>query len=224
MPGERLLRHICARQFEELGPLRRRVLSLLPLSRCATILDAGCGTGLLLEELSGLTEARLLGIDADPALLLEAAARCDSGRCDLREADLESSRLPDCDLVVSSHILGFLRHPGGFLRRARRALRPDGLYGVLCEYDLCAVRCEGNPRLPPLLLEALVARGMQPGNTSRMDELFERAGFSRVHGGIETQRPRAPAPEFLEELGLDEGEWGSRMIVWPVRWGIYSAG
>jgi SAM-dependent methyltransferase len=104
------------------------VLAAAP-SPCGRALDVGCGTGLLLSELSGRCR-EVVGIDLDPVALAAAASRLT--RVDnvmLLQADVFTADLPDAgfDLVTAvaslHHLplrtgltrLATLVHPGGRL-------------------------------------------------------------------------------------------------------------
>lgn len=62
-----------------------------------SVLDVGCGTGMLSEQLlSAFPSCRLTGVDLSPAMVERARARL-AGRAEVREADAE--RLPFHDGV-----------------------------------------------------------------------------------------------------------------------------
>jgi len=92
------------------------------------ILDVGCGTGLLLEQL-GRThpEAELVGLDLTPRMLGIAQHRL-AGRAALVAADAATLPFRDAhfDTVVSSSVLHYLPDPRRALGEWRRVLRPGG--------------------------------------------------------------------------------------------------
>lgn len=91
------------------------------------VLDAGCGSGPLLEELR-IAGAEIAGFDASPAMA-EIARRRLGADADLRVADL-SQPLPYDDAafddVVCSLVLHYLRDWSAPLAELRRVLRPGG--------------------------------------------------------------------------------------------------
>ena len=108
-----------------------------------TVVDLGVGTGALAAACRGVRpEARLIGIDADPAVLELAAGRLGSGavgagtpatgpgRVDLVAADFLAADLPEADAFVASLALHHVRTAAekrAFYGRVRRALRPGGV-------------------------------------------------------------------------------------------------
>ncbi|MFQ5776324.1 MAG: class I SAM-dependent methyltransferase [Kiloniellaceae bacterium] len=92
------------------------------------ILDVGCGTGALLESLlRAFPEVALAGIDLSPEMLSVAGARL--GRsAELRQGRAESLPFADAtfDIVVSTSVLHYIRHPRAALREMKRVLKPGG--------------------------------------------------------------------------------------------------
>ncbi len=94
------------------------------------VLDVGCGTGALLEELAALLppSVSLAGIDAAPAMVAKTAARLE-GRG--RVAQGFAERLPfadgDFDLVVSTLSFDHWADQGQGLGECARVLAPGGL-------------------------------------------------------------------------------------------------
>ncbi len=235
---DRSLFQIYDRQFQELAPLRRRLYGRLPLRAARRIVDPGCGTGLILQELAPLTRAELVGIDRDAAALAEARLTAGSVRHEdpprFEQADVSEGRLPAAGLYVSSFFLYQLPDPVTFLRRVRRRLDPDGLYAVLAEYDY-PVTAESPPGLG--LVEALLAslRGedFRPETGGRLDALFGEAGYAVVSSGATAGVQCPPDPVFLRyqlSRTMDEpatSRWLERVesagarLAFTVRWGIY---
>lgn len=100
------------------------------LPKGAAIVDLGCGSGVLLEQIAGACpDARLAGIDADPNALALAAQRLPSA--ELQRGDLDSedgvvSGHGVADAVVCSEVLEHLIEPQHALRMAHELLKPGG--------------------------------------------------------------------------------------------------
>lgn len=93
-----------------------------------SVLDVGCGTGMLSEQLLGaLPSCRLAGIDLSPAMVDRARARL-AGRAEVREADAE--RLPFHDgafgLVVCNDSFHHYPDPDRAAFQMWRVLRKGG--------------------------------------------------------------------------------------------------
>ena len=106
----------------------RETLARLSLRPTDRVLDVGCGTGALLERLSGSHPAALLS-GVDPVLeMLAVARRRLPAEVALREAWAE--QLPfesgEFDAVVSCNAFHYIRHPLAALREMVRVLRPGG--------------------------------------------------------------------------------------------------
>lgn len=113
------------------------------------ILDAGCGTGILLAALAdGRPDAQLTGVDLSAGMLeiarrnLLAAGTATADRCTLVQASLDHLPFPDAsfDVVTSAFVLQLVPSRPKALRELRRVLRPGGLLATL-------VWVAGAPRL-----------------------------------------------------------------------------
>ncbi|MEO9059695.1 MAG: class I SAM-dependent methyltransferase [Ktedonobacteraceae bacterium] len=108
------------------------------------ILDAACGTGLLLEQLSRLfPQAELYGIDENQAMLDQAAHVLKSHSCiQLVQASLgggETAGLPfalaSFDLITCTNSLHYLKDPAATLKGFMHLLAPGGQV-VIDDYTL----------------------------------------------------------------------------------------
>jgi SAM-dependent methyltransferase len=110
-------------------------LHLLAALACPawTVGDLGCGTGALAVTLAPHV-ARVIAVDASPAML--AAARARAAGCsnvEVRDGTLEALPIAagTLDLAVAALVLHHVAEPVGVLREARRALRDGGRLLVL---------------------------------------------------------------------------------------------
>jgi SAM-dependent methyltransferase len=127
-----------------LGRLYRRAadevgaeLGNLPKGQRATILDIGCGTGELAVAISKrLRQARIVGIDASPSMLLWASRHeTTDGRIRFLVGDGARLPVPDesVDVVVSTLSLHHWADPPSVLTEIDRVLAPGGCALI---YDL----------------------------------------------------------------------------------------
>lgn len=94
------------------------------------LLDLGAGTGRMLQLLAPQA-ARLVGVDASPAMLQVARANLESAgvaHAELRQGDITALDVERgaFDLVIVHQVLHFLDDPGRALREAASALAPGG--------------------------------------------------------------------------------------------------
>ncbi len=234
-----VLFHIYRRQCEELAPLRRHLFGLLPLRRCRRIVEPGCGTGLLLWQLAGLTGAALMGLDLDEKALTEASRRPDfadpaARPPEFRHCDVTRGRLPEADLYISSFFLYQLADPVAFLKQAHLALSPGGFYTVAGEYDYATIAEEpAGAGLKDALLESFRRESFHLDAGGRLAGWFGTAGFQPVRQGVIQGALQPPDREFLRfqlrdllphtelEARLANGPWAHARLSFPVHWGIF---
>jgi malonyl-CoA O-methyltransferase len=95
------------------------------------VLDLGCGTGHGAAALAARWPlARVVALDASPAMLVEVARRDGAGRIERLLAQAESIPLPDAsvDLVFSNLLLPWCEDLDAVFAEVARILRPRGLF------------------------------------------------------------------------------------------------
>jgi predicted TPR repeat methyltransferase len=95
----------------------------------STLLDLGCGTGLLAPELGNFS-GRLIGVDLSPAMLEKAAGR---GRYDALEAAdivefLATWPAGTADIAAAVDVVVYIGDLGPLMAGVARALRPGGVF------------------------------------------------------------------------------------------------
>lgn len=131
--------------YEEMLDEAAAAVDTLVAKRAPRVLDLGIGTGALSARVLRVRpQARIVGIDSDPAMLAVAArrlgGRLDSIEADFSRADLRSvhdRREPPFDAITASlalHHVRTRRHKAAVYRRCFAALGPRG---VLVSADNC---------------------------------------------------------------------------------------
>jgi len=175
------------------------------------ILEVGCGTGALLEELARRSESFVVGIDRDQSVLKTVEEHLTPH---LLCAD--ATYLPfgsrTFSAVVYHFTLMWLPDPEGALREARRVLRRDGFAIALAEPDYgAALEFPDEFSLKGAVERAITEAGGDPYAARKLPRWFLNAGFRIEKMGSMTQplfgeslRENAEARRlFAETLGVD---------------------
>ena len=96
------------------------------LPRVDKVLDLGCGTGMLLSELTRRSEF-VVGVDTSPEMLELARGREGSAELVLADADHLPFADRSFDAVVSVTLLQNMPAPATTVREAARVLKPGGI-------------------------------------------------------------------------------------------------
>jgi len=129
----------------------------------ATLLDVGCGPGLLSAPLAAMVpDGRVIGVDADPKLLELARARAAAqGRNNARFIEAWADAIPladdESDFTYARFLFQHLPHPVDVARELSRVTRPGGRV-VLVDTDDDAIIVE-----PPVPGLSELIRGSQIG-------------------------------------------------------------
>ena len=207
------LRDIYIRQFDELEPLRRHILSQLPLRQLDTIFEPGCGTGLLGNELQSLTDAAYTGMDIDPNILPEG----ESNR--FLAGDAVKNPLP-ADLYVSSFFFSSVDKPVKWLKKVRKNLSPGGLFAVFAEYDYTRIGESPYTGLGDLIRTGLERDSINTTNGSKLDHFFQEACFRKQAGGEVQSSLQKPDRAFLE-MHTEDIPDPLPLMSWSIVWGIW---
>ena len=108
------------------GAYAARIVQLWRRSPPASVLDVGCGNGMLLSALRSVwREARVAGVEPAPQPAAVARAAGLSVDATLRPGS-------HAELVVSVNVIEHVADPLGFLVRLRRAVLPGGVVLIMC--------------------------------------------------------------------------------------------
>jgi ubiquinone/menaquinone biosynthesis C-methylase UbiE len=155
----------------------RETMARLALSPGERVLEVGCGTGALLEQVvARCPECRVTGVDPVPEMLAMARKRLPAA-VDLREAWAEKLPFADAafDVVLSCNMFHYIRKPQEALAEMRRVLRPGGRLVITdwCDDYLACRLCDWY-----LHLRSPAHYRMYGGD--ECSELVEKSGFSGI--------------------------------------------
>ncbi|MEO0539690.1 MAG: methyltransferase domain-containing protein, partial [Cyanobacteria bacterium P01_A01_bin.105] len=130
------------------------LLPLLAAQPGEYILDLGCGTGQLTQQIAD-QGARVIGLDADPAMVTEAQNNYPD--LTFRQADARDFTVAEpCDAVFSNATLHWVTEPAAAVQAIYRALKPGGR--LVAEFG-----GQGNVQTIIAAVEAVLGRsGLSP--------------------------------------------------------------
>jgi arsenite methyltransferase len=209
------------RTMEFLGPVRDRVLANAEVREGDTLLDVGCGDGLIgfgaLERVGSSGRVIFSDISDDLLVHVERIAR-DAGvidRCSFVHADAtDLAAVPDSsvDVVTTRSVLIYVKDKVRAFSAFHRVLRPAGRVSLFepinafprgrdpwsASWDVEAVR-DAAEKMKQLY------RRIQPEDDPMIDfdehDLFiaaQQAGFEELHLELQAklERPRSPGPKW----------------------------
>ncbi len=123
-------------QTPEIVNQRLRTLAALALTPGESVLDAGCGTGLLLEQeaVAVGADGRAEGIDSSPDMLVRAHARCDDlAQVNLQQGSVETLPFGDAefDALSCTQTLLYVPDLDSALNEYYRVLKPGGRLAII---------------------------------------------------------------------------------------------
>jgi ubiquinone/menaquinone biosynthesis C-methylase UbiE len=172
-------------QAPEIVNQRLRTLSALAPCRGERILDAGCGTGLLLEQLALAVgpEGRVEGVDSSADMLQHARERCgDLRQVGLHRGSVESLAFDDAsfDALCSTQCLLYVADLDSALHEFERVLRPGGRIAILETDWSGAVMNSHDQSLTQRIFDAWDIGQANPNLPKRLRGLLSGLGFGAL--------------------------------------------
>jgi SAM-dependent methyltransferase len=190
------------RQARWTRTVRNQLYRRVNLLRAERVLDVGCGTGVITEEMAARCKGQVIGVDIDPAMI--AFAQDHGGRAQYRVGDAHQLDFPDghFDVVACHFLLMWLSDPALAVREMARVTRPGGAVLACAEPDYGG-RIDYPEELPLARWQAQALRreGADPFVGRKLPALFAQAGLSADVGVI---------PSLWDEEALwaeFEAEW-----------------
>lgn len=180
---------------------RRYLFNLAGISESASVLDVGCGTGVLTAEIASMGIQLPVGIDIDPNFTIQAADHVPGGNIIISDAHHLSFKQNTFDISFCHYVLMWVSDPLRVLNQMSRVTKPGSAVLALAEPDY-----GGRIDYPPALeiingwqSASIQAVGGDPNFGRQLKSLFHAAGFSDIEAGvIGAQWKDSPAPADIE--------------------------
>ncbi len=171
-------------QADWLAPGRHWLYRKIGLARHERILDFGCGSGVITEEIRQICGRQVTGVDRDPEMVKFALNEYPENS--FRNAD-ENDLLKEglsFDLIILSFVLLWQAKPSLFLKKIRRLLRAEGTLLVLAEPDYGG-RIDFPPQLnflQDIFSAGIRSQGGDPFLGRKLKSLLDTSGYSSEVG------------------------------------------
>jgi ubiquinone/menaquinone biosynthesis C-methylase UbiE len=170
--------------------LRAYLFERAGLAHAGRVLEAGCGTGAVLQEL--VTPAAIHGLDLDGTALRTCRLHVPSAHL-VRGDGLSLPYAPGSfDIVYCHFLLLWVQDPVQAARQMKRAARSGGYVLALAEPDYSS-RMDKPASLEQLghwQAESLRQQGADPSFGARLADTFSRAGIQLLETGRLQNRPK----------------------------------
>ena len=159
-----------------------RTLTALALARGESVLDAGCGTGLLIEQQARLvgSQGRAEGVDLSEAMLAHARERCAGlQQVKLQQGSIETLPFDNAsfDAVSCTQTLLYVKDMDKALHEIHRVLKPRGRIAIIeTDWDGAIIN-NLNPVMTRKIFDAWSLAVVNPNLPRRLEPLLERIGF-----------------------------------------------
>jgi len=172
-------------QTPEIVNQRLRTLAALALTRGESVLDAGCGTGLLLEQeaLAVGPEGRVEGVDYSEDMLEQARQRCaDLPQVGFHQGSVETLPYEDAsfDALSCTQCLLYVDELDRALAELYRVLKPGGRIAVLETDWTGAILNSHDQSLTRRIFDAWDLACKNPNLPKRLRPLLSGLGFGAV--------------------------------------------
>lgn len=174
-----------AYQAPEIINQRMRTLASLALVAGERVLDAGCGTGLLLEQQAGVVgpSGYAAGVDYSEDMLEVARKRCgELSQVDLRQGSVEHLDFDDdaFDAASCTQTLLYVSDLDAALAELRRVLKPGGRLAILETDWRGAVFNHPDLDVTRRMFDALDDSRANPHLVRQLRPLLKSLGFAAV--------------------------------------------
>jgi ubiquinone/menaquinone biosynthesis C-methylase UbiE len=197
--------------------LRRRFLRFIPIRRGTTVLDVGCGTGVVTRDLAALVgrRGRVVGVDPSRTLLAQARRLCRGDRrITLRAGD--GAALPFAagrfDVAVAVTVILHVADALAVVREMARVTRAGGRVAIQDQDFGQVAAAHPDRELTDRIMHGVAARMYpEPYSGRRLPGLLRAAGLERVRLLTDVYQDTALEPfskSFLERRAANAVRFG----------------
>lgn len=183
------------RQAAATRHLRLPLYERAGLSRAGLVLDVGCGSGAVTQDLVDLVRGQVVGIDADPLML----AKAQGIGATLARSDARNLPFPDAtfDAAVCNLVLLWSPQPERVIAELARVVKPGGTVLASMEPDYGGkVHFPENPLIDLVFQgEGIRRRGGDPHAGRKLRSHFAAAGL-RTEVGIANAAVNTPEQDL----------------------------
>jgi len=181
--------------------LREFLFNQLSINPDSRILEIGCGTGVILDDLRSYSHQPVFGIDHNLSHLSEACIHFPEILTACSQAEDLPWQAKSFDIIVSHYFFLWIKEPLNVLKETLRVLKPHGRLVILAEPDYLA-RVDFPQEfwgLAELQTRSLINQGVNPMIGRQLPQLLTQAGFENVQYGVSGfQADTSSIPEWYE--------------------------
>jgi ubiquinone/menaquinone biosynthesis C-methylase UbiE len=172
-------------QTPEIVNQRLRTLAALALRSGEKVLDAGCGTGLLLQQqaLAVGADGRAEGVDFSDDMLAHARRRCEGlEQVSLQQGSIETLAFEDAafDAASCTQTLLYVKDMDSALRELHRVLRPRGRIAIIETDWSGAIINSHDQAMTRSILDAWDRAVVNPNLPRKLGPLLREVGFGAL--------------------------------------------
>ncbi len=172
-------------QTPEIVNQRLQTLQALGLKSGESVFDAGCGTGLLIEQeaLAVGADGRAEGMDYSDDMLVHARARCaDLSQVNLQQGSVEALPFDDAafDALSCTQVLLYVEHLDAALDEFKRVLRPGGRMAIIETDWSGAIIHSEDYALTRRILDSWDQAVPNPHLPRRLRPILQKLGFAAI--------------------------------------------
>jgi ubiquinone/menaquinone biosynthesis C-methylase UbiE len=167
-----------SRQARWTQGIRTRLYRQAGLRHARLVLDVGCGTGVVTEEIARRTGGQVVGLDLAPAMIRFAADGVDGVQWVVGDAHDLPFPAETFDLVLCNYLLLWTERPEVVVEEMARVARQGGAVLATAEPDYGGrIDFPEDIALGPLMEESLRCEGAHPRIGRRLKAQFVAAGL-----------------------------------------------